>query len=275
MRLIIQPDYGKLSKWTAAYIARKIIDFKPGKGRPFVLGLPTGSSPIGAYAELARLHKQGKVSFRHVVTFNMDEYVGIAKDHPQSYRSFMHRQLFDHIDIPAGQINILDGNAKDLEKECEGYEARIEEAGGIHLFLGGVGPDGEPWGPGGVKGGTEEGRRQLRLRGRHACMLADSFFEAGFTVVVDDVVIGSRLAEFRSDLRNRPLLFVMLAPRADVVRQRDAQRAEKQVFDTWGHLDEAMRRETPNAGLWLDSSAMTAEETVDEIVHRSTEAAIA
>ena len=106
-------------------------------------------------------------------------------------------------------------------------------------------------------------------------MLADSFFEAGFTPVVDDVVIGSRLAEFRSDLRNRPLLFVMLAPSADVVRQRDAQRAEKQVFDTWGHLDEAMRRETPKVGLWLDSSGMTAEETVEEILRRVEEAQIA
>lgn len=142
MRLIIQPDYAKLSRWTAAYIARKIIDFKPTASKPFVLGLPTGSSPIGTYTELVRLHKEGSLSFAHVVTFNMDEYVGIPEQHPESYHSFMHKHLFDHVDIPAGQINILDGNARDLEGECAAYEARIKEAGGIRLFLGGVGPDG-------------------------------------------------------------------------------------------------------------------------------------
>src|SRR6185503_20838438 len=115
MRLIIQPDYEKLSKWTAAYIARKILDFKPTKSRPFVLGLPTGSSPVGTYAELANLVKKGGVSFKHVVTFNMDEYVGIPEKHPQSYHSFMRNNLFDHIDIPKQQVNILNGNAKDLE----------------------------------------------------------------------------------------------------------------------------------------------------------------
>ena len=124
------------------------------------------------------------------------------------------------------------------------------------IVTGGLWPDQEP---------ADEARRQLRLRGRHACMLADSFFEAEFTPVIDDVVIGSRLDEFRSDIRNRPLLFVVLAPSADVVRRRDAGR-HKQVFDIWGHLDEALRNETPRVGLWIDSSDLTAEETVDEIV---------
>lgn len=142
MRLIIQPDQPSLSKWTAAYIARKIIEHKPTAKRPFVLGLPTGSSPIGTYQELVRLHKRRGLSFKHVITFNMDEYVGLPEAHPQSYHSFMRKHLFDHIDIPAAQINILDGNAKDLEKECAAYEARIKAAGGIDLFLGGVGPDG-------------------------------------------------------------------------------------------------------------------------------------
>ena len=142
MRLIIQPDYSALSKWTAAYIARKILDHGPTSKKPFVLGLPTGSSPIGTYQELVRLCKQGVLSFKHVITFNMDEYVGIAEEHPQSYHSFMRKHLFDHVDIPPRQINILDGNARDLEKECAAYEAKIKAAGGIDLFLGGVGPDG-------------------------------------------------------------------------------------------------------------------------------------
>ena len=84
----------------------------PGRSentRPFVLGLPTGSSPIGTYKELIRLNKEGYVSFRNVITFNMDEYVGLPKSHPESYWSFMHRNFFDHIDIPAENINILNG----------------------------------------------------------------------------------------------------------------------------------------------------------------------
>lgn len=142
MRCVIQKDYKTLSKWVAAYTAKQILDFAPTKSKPYVLGLPTGSSPIGTYEELVRLNKAGKVSFKNVVTFNMDEYVGIPEDHPESYHSFMSKNLFSHIDIPKENINILNGNAKDLEKECEEYEKRIKKAGGIKLFLGGIGPDG-------------------------------------------------------------------------------------------------------------------------------------
>jgi len=142
MRLIIQSDYAKISRWTAAYIAKKINDFRPSAGKPFVLGLPTGSSPEGTYKELVRLNKAGKVSFRNVVTFNMDEYVRIAEDHPQSYHSFMWKHLFGHVDIHRKNVNILNGNAKNLEEECAAYEDKITKAGGIRLFLGGIGPDG-------------------------------------------------------------------------------------------------------------------------------------
>ena len=142
MRLIIQPDYGKLSPWTAQYIVSKIKAFAPSENQPFVLGLPTGSSPVGTYRELVRLCKNGQVSFKHVVTFNMDEYVAIPKDHPQSYHSFMWDNLFSHIDIPEKNVNILNGNAPDLEAECRRYEDKIKSYGQIHLFLGGIGPDG-------------------------------------------------------------------------------------------------------------------------------------
>jgi glucosamine-6-phosphate deaminase len=142
MRILIHDHYQDLSKWTAYYVASKINEFKPTADRPFVLGLPTGSSPMGTYAELIELVKEGKVSFQNVVTFNMDEYVGIAEDHPESYHYFMQKNLFSHIDIPSENINILNGNAKDLMKECEEYESKIESYGGIHLFLGGIGPDG-------------------------------------------------------------------------------------------------------------------------------------
>jgi len=142
MRVIIQPDYEKISQWAANYVAQKILDFGPGPDKPFVLGLPTGSSPIGMYNELAALNKAGKLSFKHVITFNMDEYVGLPKDHPESYHSFMWRHLFSHIDIPKSSVNILNGNAPDLDAECAEYEGRIEQAGGIRLFVGGIGADG-------------------------------------------------------------------------------------------------------------------------------------
>ncbi len=142
MRLIIQPDYGRVSKWTANYVAKKIIDANPTPEHPFVLGLPTGSSPLGMYKELINLNRQGVVSFANVVTFNMDEYIGIPKSHPESYHSFMWNNFFSHIDIKAENVNILNGNAEDLEAECERYEQKIKDMGGIDLFLGGIGPDG-------------------------------------------------------------------------------------------------------------------------------------
>ena len=142
MRVMIQKDYKSLSKWTATYIANRINNFNPTKNKPFVLGLPTGSSPLGIYEQLISLNKTGKVSFKNVVTFNMDEYIGIDENHPESYHSFMFNNFFNHIDIKKENINILNGNAKDLNAECEYYEKKITSYGGIELFLGGIGADG-------------------------------------------------------------------------------------------------------------------------------------
>ena len=142
MRLIIEPDYQQLSAWAAEHVIERINNAQPTAEHPFVLGLPTGSSPEGMYANLVEAYRQGRVSFRNVITFNMDEYVGIPEEHPESYHSFMKRSLFDHIDCPQQNIHILNGNANDLEAECEAYEDAIRKAGGIDLFIGGIGPDG-------------------------------------------------------------------------------------------------------------------------------------
>lgn len=142
MRVIIRPDYTNCSVWTANYIAYKIKGFRPTANRPFVLGLPTGSTPLGTYKELIKLHKAGKLSFENVVTFNMDEYIGLDENHPQSYHYFMWENFFKHIDIKKENIHILDGMTKDYAKECREYEALIKSYGGIKLFLGGVGSDG-------------------------------------------------------------------------------------------------------------------------------------
>ena len=142
MRVIIESDYQKMSQWAAEHVIERINAFQPTKEKPFVLGLPTGSSPEGMYACLVKANKEGRVSFKNVLTFNMDEYVNLPEEHPESYHSFMARNLFDHIDCPKENIHILNGNAKDLAAECAHYEEMIKEAGGIDLFIGGIGPDG-------------------------------------------------------------------------------------------------------------------------------------
>lgn len=142
MRLIIKDNKLSASQWAARHIVDAIKAKAAKTDKPFVLGLPTGSTPLDTYAELIRLNKAGEVSFKNVITFNMDEYVGLPESHPESYHSFMHHNFFDHVDVPKENINILNGNAPDLEKECAEYEERILAAGGIDLFMGGVGEDG-------------------------------------------------------------------------------------------------------------------------------------
>ncbi len=121
MRVIIEKDYDLLSRWAAEYVISRINAAKPSAEKPFVLGLPTGSSPVGMYANLSKACQEGRVSFNH---------------------SFMRKNLFDNIDCPKENIHILNGNAKDLAAECAAYEEAIRKVGGIDLFLGGIGPDG-------------------------------------------------------------------------------------------------------------------------------------
>ena len=142
MRVIIKDTSKEVAQWAAAYIVEQIKAKAATTDAPFVLGLPTGSTPLETYKELIRLHKAGEVSFANVVTFNMDEYIGLAEEHPESYHSFMWTNFFSHVDIKRENVHILNGNASDLMAECEAYEAAIVAAGGIDLFMGGVGEDG-------------------------------------------------------------------------------------------------------------------------------------
>ena len=142
MRLVILDDAEAVGTWVATYVVRRIRAFAPSAERPFVLGLPTGSSPLPVYRALVRAHAAGEVSFAHVVTFNMDEYVGLPRDHAQSYHQFMWANFFSKVDILPENAHLLDGMAPDLQAECDAYEAKIAAAGGIELFLGGIGPDG-------------------------------------------------------------------------------------------------------------------------------------
>lgn len=115
------------------------IKSKPSK---FVIGLCTGSTPLDVYAELGEMVGKGELSFGNVVSFNMDEYVGLPESHPESYHSFMHHNLFDHIDEKPENIHILNGNAPDPAAECAAFEKAIVAEGGIDLFFGGIGEDG-------------------------------------------------------------------------------------------------------------------------------------
>jgi glucosamine-6-phosphate deaminase len=137
MEVIVQPDYEQMSK-VAAQIVVEILNAKPNA----VLGMATGSTPLGLYQELVRLHREGQLDFSRVTTFNLDEYVGLSTNHPQSYHYFMRDQFFKHVNIPPQNINIPSGTTSNYPAFCEWYEQRIAECGGIDLQILGIGSDG-------------------------------------------------------------------------------------------------------------------------------------
>ena len=137
MEVIIKESYEEISK-EAAEIIRDAIHLKPN----LVLGLATGSTPIGTYKELIRMHKQGELDFSKVVTFNLDEYVGLPPTHDQSYHYFMHENLFNHININPANVHVPSGVAEDFDRYCQWYEDEIAKAGGIDLQVLGIGSDG-------------------------------------------------------------------------------------------------------------------------------------
>ncbi|KAM9989453.1 hypothetical protein ACTFIY_005494 [Dictyostelium cf. discoideum] len=146
MRLIIKNDSSEAGEYISQVIKKRINDYflnrKSGDNRPFVMGLPTGSSPLPIYKRLIEMNKNKEISFQEVVTFNMDEYVGLEFNHEFSYHYFMWENFFNHIDIKKENINILNGTTNNHENECQLYEEKIQSYGGIDLFLGGMGVDG-------------------------------------------------------------------------------------------------------------------------------------
>ncbi|VVD05196.1 unnamed protein product [Leptidea sinapis] len=130
MRLIILEDADAVAEWAARFVLQRITEFAPGPGRRFVMGLPTGGTPLGMYRRLIDFHRQGRISFKYVTTFNMDEYVGLPREHPESYHYYMWNEFFKHIDIDPAQAHVLNGNAPDLVAECQRFEDLIKEAGG-------------------------------------------------------------------------------------------------------------------------------------------------
>ncbi len=140
MRLVVTNM--NLGLWAAAYIKEKISAFAPSPEKPFVLGLPTGGTVVDMYANLRLFYTAGLLNFKNVITFNMDEYAGLPEDHPQSYHSYMRKHLFNEVNLLPENTHILDGQTQDPAAECAAFEAAIARAGGIDLFVGGVGRNG-------------------------------------------------------------------------------------------------------------------------------------
>ena len=137
MEVVIGRNYNEMSKLAAQMVA-ELLNTKPNA----VLGMATGSTPLGLYQELVRMHKQAQLDFSRVRTFNLDEYVGLPGNHPQSYAYFMQEHFFRHVNIPAQNINIPSGTTSNYPAFCDWYEKRIAECGGIDLQILGIGADG-------------------------------------------------------------------------------------------------------------------------------------
>lgn len=140
MRLVVTTL--NVGLWAALYLKSTLRQVAPTVERPFVLGLPTGETVLEMYAMLRTLAKQRALDYQHLITFNMDEYVGIPADHPQSYHAYMRRNLFDYVPIPRSHIFIPNGQAADLPAECARYEHEIARAHGMNLLIGGIGRNG-------------------------------------------------------------------------------------------------------------------------------------
>ena len=175
MRLIRAKDYADVSVKAAAIIA-SVVNLKPD----CVLGLATGSSPVGTYKELIKKYEAGELDFSQVKTVNLDEYVGLSKDHDQSYAYFMRNNLFDHVNIDQKNCNIPSGLTNDPEAECAAYDKLIAALGGTDLQLLGMGPNGHI--------GFNE-PDEVFFPNTHCVKLADSTIDANarFFATRDDV----------------------------------------------------------------------------------------
>src|ERR1700759_1005115 len=137
MEVVVHKTYEEMSK-SAAHLVADVLNAKPNA----VLGMATGSTPLGVYKELVRMHREEGLDFAQVTTFNLDEYVGLQRQHPQSYHYFMHENFFRHVNVSPGNIYIPSGTTSNYRSFCEWYEGRIKECGGIDVQILGIGSGG-------------------------------------------------------------------------------------------------------------------------------------
>ena len=183
MEVIIKPTYAEMSPRKRQVVSR-LLNTKPNA----VLGMATGSTPLGLYQELVRMHREEGLDFSQVTTFNLDEYVGLAPSHPQSFHYFMHENFFEHVNVPKQNIYIPSGNTSNYPAFCAWYERRIEECGGIDLQILGIGSDGhvafnEP-------GSSLSSRTRLKTLARQTIEDNARFFEKAEDVPIYAITMG-------------------------------------------------------------------------------------
>lgn len=196
MKIIRAKDYQDMSHKAANIIAAQVT-LKPN----CVLGLATGGTPVGAYADLVERYNKGDLDFSEVTTVNLDEYRGLPKEHPESYWSFMHRNLFDHVNVPAESIHLPDGTNPDAEDACKQYNEVIHSVGGIDLQLLGLGVNGHI--------GFNEPAESFSL-GTHQVELTDSTRQANrrFFSSLEEVPTHARTMGVRDIMQARKVLMV-------------------------------------------------------------------
>ncbi len=142
MRVVIKKDYEELSRWAADYVVYRINKHRPSPKHLFVLGLPSGSTPLGMFKHLAQYYKEGKISFENVVFFGMGEYLGIGAGDEHGFQYCLWDNFLKYVNIKKEHVYFLDGLTTNYAKECADYESAIKKYGGVNLFIGGVGIDG-------------------------------------------------------------------------------------------------------------------------------------
>ncbi|MBB6635163.1 glucosamine-6-phosphate deaminase [Cohnella thailandensis] len=208
MNVLIFDSNEKLNE-AGANIITSLIQTNPRA----VLGLATGGTPVGVYEQVVKDYDRGLVSFKSVKTFNLDEYVGLPEDHPESYHSYMNHHLFRHIDLPAKNVHIPNGNAEDLEAECRSYDERIADAGQIDLQLLGLGHNGHI--------GFNEPAHAL-IRGTHIVDLAEETLKANarFFDSIDDVPKQALTMGVGTILKAKMILLIVRgADKAEIVHR--------------------------------------------------------
>ncbi|MDG0810828.1 glucosamine-6-phosphate deaminase [Cohnella rhizosphaerae] len=208
MNVLVFDDNEKLNE-AGANIIVSLVQTNPRA----VLGLATGGTPVGIYEQVVRMYKQGLVSFRNATSYNLDEYVGLPEDHPESYHTYMRRHLFDHIDLPADSAHLPNGNATDPDAECAAYDEMIERSGQIDLQLLGIGHNGHI--------GFNEPDTDL-VRGTHVVTLAEETRKANarYFDAIDDVPKQAITMGIGSILKAKTILLVVRgADKAEIAKR--------------------------------------------------------
>src|SRR5438067_10499326 len=183
MEVVIRENYNEMSKLAAQSVA-ELLNTKPNA----VLGMATGSTPLGLYQELVRMHERGELDFSRVMTYNLNEYVGLPSNHPQSYGYFMEENFFRHVNVQPQNINVPSGTTSNYPAFCQWYEKRIAECGGIDLQILGIGSDGhiafnEP-------GSSLSSRTRLKTLSKQTIDDNARFFERRESVPVYAITMG-------------------------------------------------------------------------------------